>query len=260
MNFAVSNLLTCSLATSTRHSYRAAFQSYREFHLTYYKKEPDHKISPKKLVKFIAFCHSKGLKHTSISSKISALNYINKLYGHHKAAKQFVVQKMLKGCKKFSNSTDSRKPITRSILKNILKVIPEIIKTKVNVYLYSAMFLLAFYALLRVSEITQTRSSDHAILHQGLTIHTRQGQADRVTLVLRHSKQSSTPTPIHLNSVKNSAFCPVKSLVNFLTVRPAIPGQLFISNKGYPITSKQFSKVLTKCIRKIGLSHRFLSE
>ena len=53
-----------------------------------------------------------------------------------------------------SKSKDSRLPITYNILKEITSVLPTICSSDYEICLFTAAFVLAFFAFLRVDEIT----------------------------------------------------------------------------------------------------------
>ena len=59
-------------------------------------------------------------------------------------------------------------------------------------------------------------------------------------------------TTIFLARSQGSSVCPVGHLENYLAMRPAMPGQLFIHFDGSPLSRFQFSRVLTKVIAFAG--------
>lgn len=142
-------LLAMSLAPATVGSYNNAFRQYKRFHLTFYPADSLLPMSTTKLAQFIAYCHDKGLKGSTITAMISAFSYIHKLYGLGDQTKSFLLSKLLFGLRKHAHP-DKRLPITYDILQNLLKVIPQCFQDVRIQILCQAMCLLAFYALLRV--------------------------------------------------------------------------------------------------------------
>jgi len=61
---------------------------------------------------------------------------------------------MLEGLRRIKPSKDVRSPITYPLLKRIVNVLQTICTNKYEYYLFSSAFLLAYFALLRVGEIT----------------------------------------------------------------------------------------------------------
>ena len=59
---------------------------------------------------------------------------------------------MKEGCKRLKSGVDSRRPITFQILKRLIQVLPSICKSSYEASLFKAVFLLAFFGFLRVSE------------------------------------------------------------------------------------------------------------
>ena len=249
----MTDLLNRSLANNTKQAYRAAFKAYHNFHICIYNQQPTNHITPKKFAQFIAFSHSKGLKYSTICSRLSALKYINNLHGHSDTSKQFLVQRILQGCKLSSDNTDKRKPITKSILKRMIQSLSSIFDTQYNRLLFKTMFIISFYALFRVSEITKTQHSNHTMLHPDVHFKQSHGQINEIELVLYHSKHTHSETKVQLLKQRHRKICPVRALQKFYTIRPRGDNQLFVNSTGHPITDKQFRKVFKKCISKIGL-------
>ena len=50
--------------------------------------------------------------------------------------------------------------------------------------------------------------------------------------------------------------CPVKALVDYLSVRPATPGPLFIFGSGSPLTQVALVAKLHEALQQVGLNHR----
>ena len=253
----MTTLLNRSLANNTKHAYKAAFNAYRVFHISIYNQEPTRHISSKKFAQFIAFSHSKGMKYSTICSRISALKYINNLYGNRDTSNHFLVQRILQGCKLSANNTDKRKPITKSLLKRIIRSLSSIFDSQYNRLLFKAMFIISFYALLRVSEIAKTQHSNHSILHSDINLKQYKGQVNKIDVVLRHSKHNNSETTIQLHKQSHRKLCPVRAVQKFHNIRAPGDGQFFVNNDGNPITDKQFRKVFSKCITKIGLKPKF---
>ena len=61
---------------------------------------------------------------------------------------------MLCGARRLSASPDMRLPITLPVLKQLLDALPFVTYSFDQQQLFSAMFLLAFHAFLRIGEIT----------------------------------------------------------------------------------------------------------
>lgn len=249
----VSLLLEGSLAESTRHSYRTAFEHFRSFHVRFYGSKPKNRISNNKITTYVAYCHSAGMKYSSICSRVSALNYINKLQGAKTSGQSFLVKRVLLGCKHASANADKRQPITKKVLGKLVSVLPHLFDSIYNITLIRAMFTLAFFALLRVGEITVTSVANHTISDNDITVKTKKGQPVSVCVSLRHYKHSVSPFSVTIQPQRNKKICPVLAIHAFAKMRPRKSSPFFLNESGTPVTNKQFSQILRNCISKIGL-------
>lgn len=240
----VSSLVEGSLARSTRLAYRAAFTHYRSFHVNFYRTQPKKKISNSKLATYVAFCHSEGMKYSSICSRVSALNYINKLQGSNTIGYSFLLKRVLLGCKQYSPVSDKRQPITKTILKNLILVLPSLFNSNYNIVLVGAMFTLAFFALLRVGEMTTSVTANHTILDSDIAIETKQGKADHICVSLKHYKHSVSPCHLTLKRQRSKTICPVRAVSAFAKLRAKKSGPFFINESGSSVTTKQFGQIL----------------
>ena len=85
---------------------------------------------------------------------VSALGYCHRLAGYSDPTKVFWVLEMLKGYTKMAMRVDTRLPITLPILLSIVDNMPSLCSTLYESRLYQAMCTTAFFAFLRVGEIT----------------------------------------------------------------------------------------------------------
>ncbi len=69
-----------------------------------------------------------------------------------------------------------------------------------------------------------------------------------ILISVRQSKcdQRSLSQSIELTEYPDTAICPVKAILAFLTVRPNVSNYMFVHNNGKPATRYQFSSIITK--------------
>lgn len=65
---------------------------------------------------FVGDLFTQGLGPATITSHVSAISYVHKLYNVFDPTHSFIVRKILKGSHNLSKSVDTRLPITKSIL------------------------------------------------------------------------------------------------------------------------------------------------
>ena len=109
------------------------------------------------------------------------------------------------------------------------------------------MFLLAFYAFLRIGEMTFSLSSPDNILK----ISDVKIRCQTVEISLRNYNHSHGQGPKRLILKKQSdkSLCPVTSLNNYLSYRGHLAGHLFITQLGKPLIRAYFSVIFKSCLR-----------
>ena len=80
------------------------------------------------------------------------------------------------------------------------------------------------------------------------------GKALELTVRLAKTNQSGPPTILRIPTEQKSNICCVRAIEQFLIVRPNISGFLFCHANGQPLTRYQFTSVLNRSIRQLGLS------
>ncbi|XP_060563854.1 uncharacterized protein LOC132723195 [Ruditapes philippinarum] len=200
------------------------------------------------------------MKYSSICSRVSALNYINRLLGAKSSKHSFLVQRVLLGCKKFSSNPDKRQPITKYLLKKLVSILPSLFTSLYNVTLIRAMFTMAFFAFLRVGEFTKSSTANHTISNSDISVNTKNCKPVSISVSLSHFKHSVAPFTMILQRFKNKRICPVLAIDTFSRMRPKVLGPFFLNESGTPVTTKQFNKILKKCICKIGCDPKFYTS
>lgn len=201
---------------------------------------------------YIASLYSAGLAHTTIKSAMSALNYVNRLQGGPDMSSDFWLQKMSVGITKLSPSQDSRMPITEFILERLLQILPCVASSQYVTHLFSAMFVLAFRAFLRVGEMTVSSTSvpnqnllqlsdisidsGKRVVHVTFRHYKHKVGTESLVISLPHS-----PPPLELTRI----------LSVYLGHRGYQSGPLFIYNNK-PVTQRFFSSLLQQVLSAAG--------
>ena len=102
--------------------------------------------------------YDKHYAPSTVSSYVSALGFSHKFLGFDDPTKAFFVTQMLKGYHKQGSRLDSRLPITLPILHKLLDSAGKLAICRYQVCQFKAMCSTAFYAFLRVGEMTSTSS------------------------------------------------------------------------------------------------------
>ena len=118
---------------------------------------------------FIAFVFNFHCVPSTVSTYVSALGYSHKLLGFPDPSKVFYVSQILKGYKKVGFRLGSRLPITLPILDRLISIAPCLEGSSYQICQFQAMCSVAFYAFLRLGEMTtkfNLRATPPLQLHQ----------------------------------------------------------------------------------------------
>ena len=199
---------------------------------------------------FVSYLHLKGLAPSSIITYISALGYVHKMYSVMNPTSVFVVQKVLGSISKIHSKSDSRLPITQFLLHRLLDSVDHVVSDNYHAILLKAMFLVAFYGLFRIGELTSQTSGV-------IPLYIDQLQVFNNRFVLNITKfknnRSNKPFDIVIHRQQNS-YCPYVGMIRYLVSRKMDSGPLFRFKDGAPVTRSFFTSKLKNCIVFCGLN------
>ena len=197
--------------------------------------------------RFIGWLSVQNFAPATINTYVSAVGYYHKINGCSDPTHDFLVAKLLEGCRRSHPSRDCRQPISLLILKEICGSLPIVCSSQFEACMFKAVFLSAFFGLLRVGEFAA--DSKHKIQESVLSVSdVHFGHTDvndpYVEVSLKHSKnnQAGPPQVIYLKHSNIPGLCPVTALKEFLQIRPTVSGPLFSHFDGSPLT-----RCLTRC-------------
>ena len=111
-------------------------------------------VSSYQLSLFITHMFESGLAPSSIVTYTAGITTCHKLVNLTDPGNSFLVKKLLTAALKTKTTKDCRLPINKQILSTMLGHLSQVIIKLYDNIMYRAMFLLAFYAFLRIGEIT----------------------------------------------------------------------------------------------------------
>ena len=195
-----------------------------------------------------------GYASSTINTYVASITFVHKMNGWDDPSNNFVINKILEGCRRSNRQPDSRFPITIPILGQLCVLLHSFCASEFEAVLFKATFLLAFFGFLRVGEFTApSRKSDcsNILSRRDITM------GDSVmSLVIRFSKtdQRGESTTLTIDQIDDAKLCPVKAMKDYLHIRPKERGPLFIHFGGAPVTRYQFNSMLKKGISIMGLN------
>lgn len=243
------------MCPATHATYKRSYQNYLSFHSVYYGTEQVFPIKPVQLAQFIAFQIQAGFKGSSIQTQVAGISFIQRIMGFKNPSDHLLIKKLLVSAQKSSHSYDKRLPITLPILRRLLHSLPVVASTPYFVTLYRAMYLLAFYALLRVGEMSTTKfGAANLIQFHDVEIVYSNRLITNIRLHIRHHKHSKGMTPpLLLQACKDKSICPINAIYNYILCRGSKPGPLFLAENKHPISAAQFTATLQTSVQVLGL-------
>lgn len=248
-------ILSASLAEPTKQAYRHSWTLLLQYAPSI--RLPVESIT---LCNFIASLFDVNYSPSSIASHISAISFVHKVQGLDDPGQSFLVRKMLKGCNNLAKSCDSRLPITATILKKIVLALDKISLNYNTRLLTRTVFLLAFHAFMRLGElvIRSPAKANLVLQRSDVSFNSASGKVS-AQLILRDFKHNTEKTPviICLNAGPNAEFCPVRSLMQYVSIFRHQTGPLFQFIDGKPVPASFISLQLQKVVEFIGLNPKF---
>ena len=207
------------------------------------------------IISYVSHLSLQGRAPSTIDTYVAALAYRHKICGWEDPTDNFIIRKLKEGAKRGNKVSDRRRPITLLILGQLLSSLPGICASSFEAGLFKAAFSLAFFGFLRVGEFTSESKKgeganilsfrdvkfDNAML--AMEVHVRSSKTD----------QRGEGTKLQIYRGPSQDVCPVQAVSEYLQMRPVVNGPLFIHFGGSPLTRYQFSAILRKGIRAIGL-------
>ncbi len=118
-----------------------------------------------------------------------------------------------------------------------------------DICLFQAMCSTAFYAFLRVGEMTSTehtRAQANLRLAQLVKLNNKATDVVSLKITFLNYKHNYKPRPFSININKQSDFCPVAILLQYLIIRGPSPGFLFVLN---PVPRAHFATQLALALK-----------
>ena len=216
---------------------------------------------------FLAYLIENGAQSATIKTYKSAIKCI--LYEDNYAwdENKILITALTKACKLKNDVFHTRLPIKIRLLELILYEIQRAYAKQPYLdILYKTIFVLSYYGMLRIGEVT---ASEHVI--KAKNIHAAQNK-QKILLVLYSSKthgKESRPQKIKI-AAKNEdiygskahSFCPFALTRTYLNVRGGYKNdeeQLFVFHGNEAVKATHVREVLKNCLKRLGLNEKLYS-
>lgn len=247
-------LLDSSLSNNTWKTYEIAVECFNQFRLLY-NFQNIWPIPIDDLAKFVAFLSCKNMSVSTVTTYMSGISFAHKIKGLSDNTKSFIINKMIEGLRRRTpQKPDIRSPISRELLKKLISSLNKVCNTDYESKLFAAAFSLAFFALLRVSEIAVVNSSEsgHALNRNDIKFESENGQPQmHIHIASSKTDQRGNSVTLILGKQSDSSICPINLLQEYLAHRSHCKTQsnkLFVHFNGLPLTKYQFGAILKKAL------------
>ena len=211
-----------SLQPSSVPTYRRAWNLYTQFsHNILGNAVLSLPLAPSSLALFIAFLYQHNYAASTANTYVSALGYSHRLAGVSDPTKVFFIGEMLKGYGKTGSRLDTRLPITLHILNQIMLVSSSISCTTYQSCMFKAMCAMAFFAFLRIGEMTvdNCQSLNVLQLSQVDKLTDTVGAVVSLKVTFHNFKHNYRQHPIAVILTRHPCVCPVQSILDYIDLR-----------------------------------------
>ena len=195
------SLLSSSLSASSRRTYQRGWTVFRQFYVHFYDSgDPPLPLPRACIPLFISYLTFRKLAFSTISSYLSVISYVHKLQGHPDPTKSFLIQKLLTALSR-RHPVDIRLPVTRPVLHQLVRALSLTNSSAFQRSLFSAMFLVAFYGLSRIGELTakSTRFAPSVIQYRNLTLLSNDGHIHTAKITISEYKHNTSRRPFDIS-------------------------------------------------------------
>ena len=211
-----------------------------------------------RLILYCTYLVEKGTQSSTIKSYISAIKHVLRCDGYVWDQDQAMLTTITRSCRLINDTVRVRLPISRQLLDMILLEVKKALSTQPYLrIMYTAVFVLAYYGLMRIGELTM---GTHPILTSDIHVGINK---DKILMRLRTSKthgKESSPQEIKIEAAhrcKHTAlFCPFTAVCNYLTIRGhygAIQEPFFVFSNRSPVSPDNVRLILCNALISLNL-------
>lgn len=131
------------------------------------------------ILSFTAYGFDDGCSFSTAKWYMTGISYVINLNGWKNPIESSLVKKLMTGYEKSSISCDMRRPISLPLLHKLIGAIHLAIYIWIGIHLFQSSFTLAFFALLRVSEVTAFTKEDIQILDTSMSVFIKNSKTDQ---------------------------------------------------------------------------------
>lgn len=252
------------LAEGTSRAYASAARRYTDFCSQY--RIPHFPLSEDSTCLFVVFLAKQGLSSQTVTSYLAALRFtqIALGLGTPPTSQWTRLHYTVRGIKRLhpGSSRKTRLPVTPDILMGLCRTWSAgHIESPYDARLLWAACCLGYFGFLRAGEFTVTNSSSAASIIQISDVAVDSLSSPSILRVfLKRAKSDPFGKGIEIYLGKTGLpLCPVTAVLNFMKIRRAGDGPLFMFEDGTPLSRSVFVKRVRSALTKAGFNHESYS-
>ena len=198
------------------------------------------------------------MQSATIKSYISAIKSKLSADGYSWNNELVLFNSLISACRELNDITDDRLPIQKQLLQTILFELNRMFVDKENrlflILLYRTAFLILYYGLMRIGEITE---GPHVL--KAANVHEARNKKQYLFLLYSsktHGK-GDRPQRITISQDLTSDYCPVKEINKYVSLRPPYfnnSDQFLVFQDSTAVKPNDVRQVLKKILRRLGLN------
>ena len=188
---------------------------------------------------------------------MSGLSFAHKINDLENHTKSFIITKMVAGLRRKKPTTpDARASISQELLTLLIRALHKVCNSEYEAKMFSAAFSLAYFSMLRISELATKNATDesgHALNKDNITFHSAGREVEmHVKISSSKTDQKGRATTLVLKSQADFLICPINLVRKYLAIRSK--GQncsniFFVHLNGSALTKYQCSSILQKSLK-----------
>ena len=216
---------------------------------------------------FAAYLVDRGVQSSTLKSYYSAIKAVLKDDGYTVNDDKVLLTSLARTCKLVNDKVQTRLPISKPLLEMLLFEIQRKFECRQPYLevLYKTIFLLAYYGLFRIGELT---TGTHPI--KARDVHIAQNKS-KMLFILYSSKthgRESLPQKVKIAATSNNTnnpnkfFCPFRTSREYLALRGNYTSNeepFFIFRDRSPVTPPHVREILKLTLKAVNLSPRYYS-
>ena len=213
---------------------------------------------------FIAYLiEEKKMQSSSVKSYVSGIKKLLLIDGYNLKDERILLATLTRACKLVNDRVKPRLPIHCALLEILLYELDRMFANQPYLeILYKALFVLGYYGLMRIGELTH---STHSMKARNVHLAVNKEKLLIILYTLKTHGQGSHPQEIKITSNRSEKsgkyfernFCPFKLLGKYIATRKIYYKneleEFFIFKDGSPVTTNHVRIILKKLIANLGL-------